>query len=129
MGVEEGGEERRVVGEVGWWWGGGEKGGGRREEGSGSWWRPDGLVVADLGKLFPTTGLGLRVSSAVIATVSLARSDGATNYTSCSNKLSQLGHTFLCECLASMFLTHVPHETTICMSGERVRVRAALSTL
>ena len=121
--------EGRVVGEAWWWWREERREEGRREEGAGSWWRPDGLVVADLGKLFPTTVPGLCVSSAVIATVSLARSDGATNYTSCSNKLSQLGHTFLCECLASMFLTNVPHETTICMSGERVRVRAALSTL
>ena len=65
----------------------------------------------------------------MIVTVSWPRPDGTTNYKCCSIKLSQQGHTFLCECLAPMFVPHVLHETTICMSGVCVRVRAALSTV
>ena len=72
---------------------------------------------------------GCGVCSAVVAAVSLARSDGTTDYTRNSIKLSQLGHTFWCEWMASMFLTHMRHETTICMFGVRERVRGTLSTL
>ena len=78
----------------------------------GLWWRSDGLPVPDLEKHHPRVYFGLRCPL-----VSTARSDGATNYTHCTVKLSQLGCPFLCQWLASMLLTHVRHETTICMPG------------
>ena len=54
--------------------------------------------------------------------------------TRCSIKLPRLGHThFLMSVrdstLPPCFLTHVHHETTVCMSGVCVRVFATLSTL
>ena len=77
-----------------------------------SWWRRS-------WKIFPTTISRCSVSSTMIVTVSWPRPDGTTNY-KCSR-------TFLCERLAPMFVPHVHHETTICMSGVCVQVRAALS--
>ena len=89
----------------------------QREVGGGSGLTHGGVLMAWLSPIletFPITVPSRHVSSTMIAPVSSARSDGTANYTRCAVKLTQLGYTFWCQLLASLFLTHVPHETTVC---------------
>ena len=74
---------------------------------------PDGLAVVDLGNYRPLTYFEMRCPLCMIAPVSAARSDGATNHTRCAVKLPQLGYTFLYQWLTRVLLTHVLHETSI----------------
>ena len=80
---------------------------------------PGVLVVDDLGKeMLHIFCCGIR--SAVIATISSARSDSTAHHTSCSITPSQLSNASRRESLASVFLTQMCHETAVRVSDTRL---------
>ena len=80
---------------------------------------PGVLVVDDLGKqVLHIFCCGIR--SAVIATISSARSDSTAHHTSCSITPSQLSNASRRESLASVFLTKMCHETAVRVSDTRL---------